>query len=553
MENCVKMETKQRAEIQYNETELENIADEITIITSQIRIKDRNGINRLYDNQKECALKVCNVFNDKKKTNVLVYGKTQTGKTGCMTSIIKLYMLTNNIPIDNIYIITGLSDKAWKKDTKDRMPDSIYERVFHRANLPNSFIKDIRLKKNLLIIMDEIHIACKESQTLQKTFKKCGFYDLDNLLKNDIKLIQFSATPDGNINDLDDWEEFSIKIKLEPGDSYVGSKELMRSNRVKQFKDLNIYENVLELLPIVEKYENPLYHLIRVPNKRNDKQENVINNFKSIFKENCIYNIDYLKVEKQDINDLLKTPLKKHTFIFYCEILRCAKTQIKKYIGISYERYCITINDSTIIQGSIGRLTGYDDNGISICFTNIETLKNYETLWDNNMIFKENIPWNTNTTTYDIKEKMTFSTGTFNSVKNILQLSGNSSQLVDTNSNDLYHVKKDEYRIDEGEQLVEFWNRCKTKYSRNQFTDENKDMNGFYKTSTTKKKERYLYSVLMCEISKWNGSSGFDISKNNKIFLSGDEIQTRMYVCYDNFDDSSKTKPIIIIRRLIKT
>ena len=60
---------------------------------------------------------------------------TQTGKTGCMTALIQHYILSYNIPIDNIYIITGLSDKEWKKDTKNRMPDSISARVFHRANL----------------------------------------------------------------------------------------------------------------------------------------------------------------------------------------------------------------------------------------------------------------------------------------------------------------------------------------------------------------------------------------------------------------------------------
>jgi len=86
---------------------------------------------------------------------------TQTGKTGCMTALIQYFILSNNIPIDNIYIITGLSDKEWKKDTKNRMPDSINSRVFHRSNLPKTFFRDIREKQNSLIIMDEIQIACE--------------------------------------------------------------------------------------------------------------------------------------------------------------------------------------------------------------------------------------------------------------------------------------------------------------------------------------------------------------------------------------------------------
>ena len=87
---------------------------------------------------------------------------TQTGKTGCMTALINHYILSNTIPKDNIYIITGLSDIEWKKDTKNRMPDTINSRVFHRANLPKTFLKDI--KTSTLIMMDEIQIACDCTQ-----------------------------------------------------------------------------------------------------------------------------------------------------------------------------------------------------------------------------------------------------------------------------------------------------------------------------------------------------------------------------------------------------
>ena len=76
-----------------------------------------------------------------------------------------------------------------------------------------------------------------------------------------------------------------------------------------------------------------------------------------------------------------------------------------------------------MIQGSFGRLTGYDHNGDSICYTNIPSLQNYVKLWDNNMEFKEGIEWNTKTTQYDNNDKITYSTGTFNSVKNIFFIS----------------------------------------------------------------------------------------------------------------------------------
>ena len=100
-----------------------------------------------------------------------------------------------------------------------------------------------------------------------------------------------------------------------------------------------------------------------------------------MFGNNYDYNQNYLKTKKDDINDILKKQPEKGTFVFYCEILRCAKTQYKKYIGISYERYVSNPSDSSIIQGSFGRLTGYDDNGDNICYTNIPSLEKYIKLW----------------------------------------------------------------------------------------------------------------------------------------------------------------------------
>ena len=63
--------------------------------------------------------------------------------------------------------------------------------------------------------------------------------------------------------------------------------------------------------------------------------------------------------------------------------MRCAITLKKTYLGILYEGCpkCIA-HDTTIIQGLLGRATGYDDNGISIIFTNIESINKYQILWD---------------------------------------------------------------------------------------------------------------------------------------------------------------------------
>ena len=525
---------KQRTTIEYDLNELDIIQIQKSILSQEINLKSKLGINIIYENQKTCGEAVRNIFNNKSIINCLVYGMTQTGKTGCMTALIQYFTLSNNIPIDNIYIITGLSDTEWKKDTQNRMPASINLRVFHRGNF-KKFKEYITDKRNCLIIMDEIQIACKENQTIHKTFKECGFYDLDFLLEKDIKLIQFSATPDGNMNDILDWKHHSAKVQLEPGKGHYGAKQAIDQKRVKQFKDLTNIDHVKELKTTIdENFKGPRYHLVRVPNKRENKdgtnnQSKVMSNVKKVFGENYEYNKNYLKEKKGDINDILKIKPLKHTFIFYCEILRCAKTQDKKYIGISYERYVPNPDDSSIIQGSFGRLTGYDDNGDSICYTNKSSLKNYIKLWKDDMDFKKGTVWNTKTTHYNEKDDITYITcRSFNSVKHIEQLKDNCSEKVKEDRGEPT-IKK--FYGDKGQKEGKeyFKNNLKSKLGGKGPNKTKINENGYYIRPLGKGNDRknVLSTEKMYDHRKWN--------------LDGDSSKKRTqytwFPCYSDIND----------------
>jgi hypothetical protein len=76
----------------------------------------------------------------------------------------------------------------------------------------------------------------------------------------------------------------------------------------------------------------------------------------------------------------------EHTFIFIKEKLRCAKTiENKNLVGVYYERYTGSVpDDDVIIQGMLGRATGYNDNGDSIIYTNIPSIDKYRKLLESN-------------------------------------------------------------------------------------------------------------------------------------------------------------------------
>ena len=383
------------------------------IVLNELKVLRLRGNLKIHENQEIIASKVVTAFKDRKLINIMVLSKTQSGKTGSMCATIQKYLedTSNLIPIENIYIITGLSDNDWKKQTIERMPESVQSRVFHRCELPNTFADEIKDKQNILIIMDEIQVAAKKGQTIYRTFQNGGLLNKRNLYSNDVKILEYTATPDGTIYDLMKWDDASDKILADVGDGYISSYDLLQQGRVKQYKNLSgynkdtkevnetVFENIEEIKYDIDKYTTPLYHIIRTNNGK--EQEVTKENFKTIFTEDYEF-IKYdgtTKVQIEDINNILKKPPVKHTFIFIKEMLRCAKTLKKEYVGILYERYSKTPDDAAIIQALVGRITGYDDNGKSICYTNVSSIERYNQLWNSNFEDKT-IKWHSKTTNY---------------------------------------------------------------------------------------------------------------------------------------------------------
>ena len=366
----------------------------------------------------------------------MVVAKTQSGKTGSMCSTIKQYLEDNSglipiIPVENIYIITGLSSIEWKEQTKDRMPESIQKRVFHRGQL-KKFVDEIKNKKDVLIIMDEIQVAAQKEQTIYKTFKNAGLTDKQRLFENDIKILEYTATPDGTIYDWMKWKDASEMILAEVGDGYVSAYDLLQQERVKQYKDLCGYNkttgvvdeavlvNIREIKEEIEqRYTEPQYHFIRT--KPGFEQDMTIDNFEKVFEQE---NYDFKKYDQEsggneeakekDINTIIAIKPQKHTFIFIKEMLRCAKTLTKTHIGILYDRHTPCPDDATVIQGLVGRNTGYDNQEKSICYTNIESIEKYEELW-NSQFENRAVKWNSKTTKH--KNGETSGKDTFNDPK----------------------------------------------------------------------------------------------------------------------------------------
>jgi hypothetical protein len=128
---------------------------------------------------------------------VIAFAHTQCGKTGSVLAAIHY----SNIPLDRIFIITGLSSIDWLIQTKKRIP---IKNIFHRNTL-DRFFKIVANVYNPLILIDECHIASGKGMSQSKVLKEAGLLNIDNLAQKNNKLCDISATPESILEDLKKW------------------------------------------------------------------------------------------------------------------------------------------------------------------------------------------------------------------------------------------------------------------------------------------------------------------------------------------------------------
>ena len=146
----------------------------------------------------------------------IVVALTQSGKTGCMSALIKhcIESAENIITPENIFVITGISSKDWVIQTRGRMPDMIEKQIVHRNDL-KKLAKILKGRENVLIIVDEVHIACGKKMSINKLMLELGYKDPEFLMENNINFVEFSATPGAVLKD-HNLEKFGWKLSYQP-------------------------------------------------------------------------------------------------------------------------------------------------------------------------------------------------------------------------------------------------------------------------------------------------------------------------------------------------
>jgi len=374
--------------------------------------------NYLHENQREMATEIRECFDDRSTLFVSGIAPCQSGKTGTMIALVGELMKHQGILLENIFLITGHSSKSWEEQTRTRLPDCLSGRVFHRNRL-NQFQVEVSGKTNVLIIIDEMHIAAGDKKTVYDIFKNLGYMDSKILYEKDIKIAEFSATPDGVIASRKQWSTDQHKIvQGNPGSGYISHADYLKNGRMMQSKDLSGFtknkdlavskvskdramQNVADLATSIKEYHgpnNPLYHIIRMPQKTEAQAMLKDNIYKCTQGEFNVLTWDESKEEISCLDTLLQVKPSKHTFILIKEMLRCADTIEKKFIGDVYERYSKNPSDSAQIQGLAGRVCGYNVPNHIRVYVNVASIKKYIELCEGNFENIEDVKWKSTTT-----------------------------------------------------------------------------------------------------------------------------------------------------------
>jgi hypothetical protein len=336
----------------------------------------------------------------------------QFGKTGTLLQaafrLCTLPERSKMIKYDRVYVLSGMSDNAWREQTKDRLLPCWKDHVYHRGNLKQfkKSIEDLLEKKDILIIIDEVHIANGDDMLFSKCLNELNILNIDFMKTNNIKIIQTSATPSNALIDAEDWGGYHLKIVPEYNTdtlTYVSFETLKSEGRLRNTFELHDQEQCNSFFTVASsEFPEPCYHFVRAVSKgRNCPYTLIKNNIQSECQRRG-WNLKELNAksseeERNDIFDSLKSRPEVHTVILIKDMLGAAKTIPDTYIGCVHESTPKTKDNSAEAQGLAGRMCGWGKRrgaGAPLIFCNVVIIERYIALFEGNFnYFARDMEW----------------------------------------------------------------------------------------------------------------------------------------------------------------
>lgn len=381
-----------RQDILYTGNELNKIINYRNIFNIDLTELKNKGKFTEFENRAEDLTNILTLIMNKKNTHILIIGRTQDGKTYIMLKTIHNIINTSLIPHANIFIITGLSSKDWIEQMKNRTPDILHSNIYHRQDLKTKFVNKIKeIGKNIIINIDEAHIASSFRNTLAQVFKELKLDDKQYLYENNILIIEYTATPNGTIIDLNNTKKDNYDFyRLKKLPEYTGVEDLLEQGRVRECKNLYAPELRQVIISYIKSKKNKTFVDI-------EDDDNYINNYE--------INIPQIDLIEQKIKELSNKYLFDKTTLDFYEVEKILMNYDidNKYHNVIYSYYSQIIE----IYNSINEIKSVADYHGEPSYVLIRTRvanKQDTTIELFKQIFNED---DTNFITYDEKSYIT--------------------------------------------------------------------------------------------------------------------------------------------------
>ena len=346
----------------------------------------------IYENQKFDGMNISNIFYEKNRRVISVQKKTKVGADGLMIEIAKILTTHNDdsfiVDLDNVRILTGMSNAGWEKDMIDKAPACFKDKIFHHGKLSRADLINIR---NGLIIIDEIDSGDKEYQVLHNTLKEAGILDVQNMEEHNNRFVFISATMIKELYDLYRWGELHELYKMTIPFEYIGHKDFLEREIIREFYSLATDENANKWVieDILNYYGNDFrVHLVRSDKKTIEKVQNACIINRIAFRNHTSKD----RLTEDEIREFFENNLNQHIVLAVKGFFRRANlipNRWKLRIGATHELFTKKVDNNVQVQGLPGRMTGYWRNYIEQGYkigpyrTSIKAIEEYENSYNN--------------------------------------------------------------------------------------------------------------------------------------------------------------------------
>ena len=330
----------------------------------------------------------------------------QYGKTGIILAFVMRLLKQELVDLEDIYICTTHSSKMWLSQTRDRMPRSMCERIYHRNGMHTMAerVKERRRKYGgqAVIIVDESHIASQKEMTMDEMFKTLELNEPDSK----VYMLEVTATPDGLLADI---SRVGNVVQARVNSDYTSFQWMLQEDRLRESFPLfmkdpdtkalcrdSTLKQMRRFLDVIvrEFHDTERWHLVRLPTfMYGAAMRETIRSLTTETSgglETRFYDMDVDSNQTRCINEVfLNTKPTKHTVIYVKDMLRCSDTLNLTDVGVMLDRG--SNSTSVVAQSFAGRCNGYKNHDV-VCFTNLQGIKDYIRAYDHEFNLK-NTEW----------------------------------------------------------------------------------------------------------------------------------------------------------------